>query len=110
MSSGRIKHPLSKRAATELINGLASDDRTEIGYTTHATERMEQRSISPFWVADVLTRGQVVDVQKDLRNGREVYKYKVQFVDKYGRTDVLTAIPWRSRLTIITVFTDDPDE
>lgn len=107
MRGGPINDPNDLAEATRVINLYASDDRTTIRYTQHAQDRCSERALSPIWIQDVLKYGVAVEVRCEQLHGKRIYKYKVEYTDRYGVTAVVTVVNVPYKLTIVTVMRDD---
>lgn len=103
MSKKNINHPLSFEEATKLIRCFAKSDATEWVFDDHVLERMSEREIRAEWIEQVLKEGEVIRRRKE----RNSYRYRVRYTDKYGHTDVVTVIPRKDCLVIVTVMRDD---
>ncbi len=96
--------------ATRLINLYASSDWCALSFSQHGLQRKEERLIPSDVITKTLQVGVVVGVRSEVsRSGRRLFKYEVEMVDRYGRVTVITAIPGRLKLHIVSTFTDIPD-
>lgn len=95
--------------ATRAINHYASSDWCDFTYTEHALERIEQRIFPNDLISLTLRSGRVVGVKSEIVKDRKRWSYEVTFTDEYGRATVITAIPGRYKLRIVSVYTDIPD-
>ena len=98
-----INHPLSRDDATDLIRCYAASEKASRIITSHAREQMQDRQVHPMWVDKVLKLGEVTEVRQE--NG--TWRYKMSYVDKYGATFVVTAIPREYKLVVVTVIRKD---
>ena len=97
-----IKHPLGLDEATQLIHEIACNDQAKRILVGHADDRKAFRCIGDLSIDMVLKNGEVVE----RRFENNSWRYKVELVDKYGKLYVVTAIPKKDRLVIITTFSD----
>lgn len=96
--------------ATQVINRYSQSDWVDISYSRHARERLQERIIPNDVLVMTLQTGRVVGVRSEmLPNARLRFSYEVEMVDRYGRVTVITAIPGRCKLHIVSVYTDIPD-
>ncbi|WP_232196819.1 DUF4258 domain-containing protein [Thioalkalivibrio sp. ALJ15] len=99
MSRDGIDHPLTAEQATRRIHEMARDPQVSRTFSGHARQRMRERQIHADWVDHVLREGHVDEARHE--NG--TWRYRVAFVDEWGRTAVVTAIPNHDTLVIVTV-------
>jgi len=97
-----IKHPLELGEATRLIREIACNDQAKRTIVGHADDRKAFRCLGDISIDMVLKDGEVVD----RRFEKNSWRYKVELADKYGKLYVVTAIPKKDRLVIITTFSD----
>ena len=95
--------------ATRTINQYAQSDWCDVSYSEHALQRIEERVFPNDLIILVLRTGNVVGVRSDVIKDRKRWRYEVELVDQYGRATVITAIPGRFKLHIVSAYTDVPD-
>lgn len=98
-----IEHPLGLEEATQIIRCYAESEQTTRVICGHAKERMRERELNPQWVDKVLKIGEVIERRFESNS----WRYKVSHTDRYGSTYVVTAIPRKNKLVIITVMRSD---
>lgn len=99
MAKDGVNHPLTAKEATRRIQEMAQDPNVARTFSGHARQRMREREIHADWVDYVLRKGCVDEVREE----NETWRYRVAFVDNWGRTAVVTAIPSHDNLVIVTV-------
>ncbi|KGM54192.1 hypothetical protein N799_09945 [Lysobacter arseniciresistens ZS79] len=105
-----LSDPEDLHEATRVINSYAQSDWCGIAFSRHARERMAERFIPGDVITSALKSGTVVDVRTEVTQaGRRIYKYEVEMRDQYGRVTVVTAVPGRLKLLVVTAYTDIPD-
>jgi hypothetical protein len=98
-----IKDPSSFSEATAVINEYACSDDTDWIYSTHSSERSEERGICTEYIREALENGQVIAVLEHTLPSKVVqYRYKVSHRTQYGDTVVITVVPKAYQLIIIT--------
>lgn len=105
-----LADPSDLAEATRLINGYAANDWTTFTYSAHAKQRMRTRQIAVDIIQMALKDGVVVAVQAEVVGNHLRHKYEVEYRDKYGRVTVITGIVGPNHLSIVTAYTDVPDD
>jgi len=99
MTTDGINHPLTEAEATRRIHEMARDPNVSRVFSGHARQRMRERQVHADWVDRVLREGCVDETRQE----HGTWRYRVAFVDNWGRTAVVTAIPQTDTLVIVTV-------
>ena len=78
-------------------------DETDWHYTKHSKDRSKERGICKDYIIKVLEEGDVIGVRPvTLKNGNTQYRYKVSYRNSVGETIIITVVPKKHQLVVLT--------